>query len=52
MLDPDQPGREAQAEIMPKLAADHFVRSVHLPDGKQPDLLSSEEIKKILAPIL
>lgn len=52
MLDPDAPGREAQAEMVPRLTAHHFVRSVNLPDGKQPDSLSSEELQKLLTPIL
>lgn len=52
MLDPDEPGREAQAAIAPRLLRNHFVRTVNLPDGKQPDSLSSEELRQILAPIL
>lgn len=52
MLDPDEPGREAAKELAPRLAANHFVRSVNLPDGKQPDTLSSAEIQSILRPIL
>lgn len=52
MLDPDEPGREAQAAIAPRLMANHYLRTVNLPDGKQPDSLSSEEIQTILAPIL
>jgi len=52
MLDPDEPGREAQAAIAPRLAANHYIRAVNLPDGKQPDSLSSMELYKILAPIL
>jgi DNA primase len=51
MLDPDAPGREAQAELLPRLAAHHFVYSVNLPDGSQPDSLASDVIQKLLAPI-
>jgi DNA primase len=52
MLDPDGPGREAQAAIVPRLAVHTFVRAVALPDDKQPDLLSSKELQAILNPIL
>jgi DNA primase len=52
MLDPDVPGREAQAELLPRLAARHFVYAVNLSDGNQPDSLSSEAIQKLLAPIM
>jgi DNA primase len=52
MLDPDGPGREAQAALAPRLAERHFVRSLSLPDGRQPDSLSSKELQNLLNPIL
>jgi DNA primase len=52
LLDPDAPGREAQDVAAKRLMKRHFVCDIRLPDGRQPDSLSSEEIKKLLAPIL
>jgi DNA primase len=49
MLDPDEAGREAQAAILPRLAATHFVHAVHLPDGFQLDCRSSDDIQAVLA---
>jgi DNA primase len=37
LLDADGPGRTATAEILPRLARRHFVRTPALPDGASPD---------------
>lgn len=50
MLDGDEPGRAAQAELTVRLAATRFVRTVNLPDGKQPDMLTTAELAAILTP--
>jgi DNA primase len=44
VLDGDEAGRSAAAEITGQLVHDVHVRIVDLPDGMQPDKLSSEEI--------
>jgi DNA primase len=51
LLDGDAAGREAAKEIASRLVSSHFVRVVSLPDGVQPDQLSSEEIVKLLDPV-
>jgi DNA primase len=43
-LDGDEAGREAARAIAARLVHNTFARIVDLPDGKQPDQLSSEEI--------
>ena len=48
-LDGDEAGREAAQEISFRLARKTFVRVVDLPDGKQPDQLSSGELKELLS---
>jgi DNA primase len=47
-LDGDEAGREASATIAARLVLSHFVRVVSLPRDKQPDQLSSDEIKTVL----
>jgi len=47
MLDGDEPGRKATAEISARIVHTSFVRVVDLP-GVQPDELSTEEIRKYL----
>jgi len=47
-LDGDPAGREATAVIASRLMFKTFVKVVSLGDGKQPDQLSSDEIKNIL----
>lgn len=47
-LDGDEPGREASATIAARLTQHTFVRVVSLADGKQPDQLSSDELRSIL----
>jgi DNA primase len=51
MLDGDEAGREAAPKIAAELARRLLVRIATVPEGKQPDLLSTEEIKRILAPL-
>jgi DNA primase len=46
LLDPDDAGSKAAAEIAPRLARGHYVRIVTPP--RQPDEMSSEEIKATL----
>ena len=49
MLDGDEAGKSAVSEIASRLMRKVFVRVVDVPDGKQPDELSSGEIQKLLA---
>ena len=49
MLDADEPGQAAFAQIAPRLARRLLVRSAEVPAGAQPDHLSSEQIRLILA---
>jgi DNA primase len=44
MLDGDEPGREAQRAATLQLVLQCFVREATVPDGKQPDQLSADEI--------
>jgi DNA primase len=48
MLDGDEAGAWAAAEISSRLARTVFVRMVEVGEGKQPDQLSSEAIQKLL----
>jgi DNA primase len=48
MLDGDEPGTRATAEISSRLAKSVFVRLVEVGAGRQPDQLSSEVIQKLL----
>lgn len=47
-LDGDDAGREAARSIAARLVHSHFVKVVSLPEGKQPDRLSSDEIRRLL----
>ena len=47
-LDGDDAGREAASAIAGRLVHSQFVKVISLPDGKQPDMLSSDEIRKLL----
>jgi DNA primase len=49
MLDGDNAGREAAEEIAKRLVHRVHVRVVDLPEGKQPDQLSSDEINGLLS---
>jgi DNA primase len=48
LLDGDQAGREATASLVTRLVSKMFVKAIALPDGAQPDHLSSEEIRSLL----
>ena len=47
-LDGDEAGRGAASAIAGRLIHSHFVKVISLPEGKQPDILSSDEIGKLL----
>jgi DNA primase len=49
MLDGDEAGRKAQAEIAVRLAHRMYVRVVDLSEGKQPDQLAVGELQALLA---
>jgi DNA primase len=49
LLDGDEAGRTAAAELLPRLASHCFVRVVNLPNAGEPDTLAEEELKKLLA---
>ena len=49
LLDGDRPGREATAELLPRLAPHFFVRVVHLPDGAQPDTVPEQFLLDVLS---
>lgn len=49
MLDGDGPGREATAEILPRLARRFYVRVVEPPNGAQPDTIPAEDLMKLLS---
>lgn len=48
MLDGDEPGRAASADLASKLLQSSYVRVVALRDGVQPDQLSPEQIREYL----
>jgi len=48
MLDGDEAGKSAVSEIASRLMRKVFVRAIDVPEDKQPDQLSSEEIRQIL----
>lgn len=47
-LDGDQAGREATASLVTRLVPKMFVKAISLPDGKQPDHFSSDEMRSII----
>ena len=47
-LDGDEAGREATPKIVSQLVPSHFVRVIQLDGDRQPDQLSSEEIRTLL----
>jgi len=51
MLDGDEAGRKAAREIAGRLANRLWVRMVNLPDGQQPDQLSTEDLQRLLAKV-
>ena len=48
LLDGDEAGRTATSELALRLVRKVFVRVVDVPEGKQPDQLSSKELQKLL----
>jgi DNA primase len=48
LLDGDDAGRAATEDCLRRLARQMFVKAIMLPDGKQPDMLSPEELKGVL----
>jgi len=48
MLDGDEAGRKGTDEIMLRLGRSVWVKDVCVPDGKQPDQMSGEEIQELL----
>jgi DNA primase len=48
MLDGDEAGRNAAAECVTRIGRGIWVRLAEVPDGKQPDQLSSEELQSLL----
>lgn len=48
LLDGDEPGRAATASLVPKLAYQTHVRAIILPDNRQPDSLTPDELKGLL----
>ena len=48
MLGGDEAGRQATAECLPRLASGTWVRAAIVPAEKQPDQLSSEDLRTIL----
>jgi DNA primase len=48
LFDGDRPGREATRLLLPRLAADFFVRVVRLPDGTEPDTVPEQFLLEVL----
>jgi DNA primase len=48
MLDGDAPGRESEQAVTLVLSKTHFVLSALVPDGKQPDSMTAEELGQLL----
>ena len=48
MMDGDQPGRQAQPELLPRLARKFFTRVVELPEGEQPDTVEESFLESCL----
>lgn len=48
MLDGDDAGRQGTAEMLPRLARSLWVRQAVVPDGKQPDAMTEEELRVVI----
>ena len=48
MLDGDEPGQQGRGECLARLGRRMWVRAAMVPEGKQPDQLSTEEIQQFL----
>jgi len=51
MLDGDEAGRRAAGETAAKLSHKVWVRVVDVPEGRQPDQLSTEELQALLGAV-
>lgn len=49
MFDGDKAGQECKDDGLARLVTQIYVKVINLPEGKQPDNLSNEEIKKFLS---
>jgi len=49
MMDGDKAGVDASREILPRLAQRMFARLAELPDGKQPDGMTEDELRNLLS---
>lgn len=47
LLDGDEPGRSATAELLPRLSHSFFVRTLYLPDGSAPDTLEEATLREV-----
>lgn len=48
LLDGDDAGRQAQAQILPRLARHFFTKAVELPEGNQPDTADEQLLLELL----
>ena len=48
LMDGDPPGRQAQAEIVGRLARRLYVHALDLPEGGEPDTLAEEILRALL----
>lgn len=49
MFDGDKAGQECKDDVLARLVTQVYVKVINLPEGKQPDNLSNEEIKEFLS---
>lgn len=49
MFDGDKAGQECKDDVLSRLVTQIYVKVINLPEGKQPDNLSNEEIEKFLS---
>lgn len=49
LFDGDKAGQECKDAVLTRLVTQVYVKVVNLPEGKQPDNLSNEEIKEFLS---
>ena len=48
MLDGDEAGRAGVQDCVARLVGQVFVKAIALPDGKQPDMLTVDELRGLL----
>ena len=46
------PARQAQAELLPRLARHFFTKVVELPEGHQPDTVDEKKLKETLVQLI